>query len=278
MKKRVAVLIAALAAALACVPNEPSAATAFDPRGFLADFVPSSPHEAVPHGVPSGYSWHDRAIVIAGTTPPRADTTHMNWWGEVYVDISQQRAPNTRVAISGGKLLVLYDGAADWEIAQDTAGLGGGAWTEDFHKKVADIDMRVEDDRSRSVVPRRDENAHFWPDTGFYKVARPVRAVMSIAYTRLTLAAARGPDDRATSPYLIALGADWRTPTGECPIVRTDRGDVPICTGIGHGKYIRPTPAWRTVVFHTMSAPELGELPMPSAILFRMPDGTYPKR
>lgn len=253
-------------------------AAAFDSRAFLAGFVATLPHEGSMHGVPLAYDWSTHGLVIAGTTPPRPETTHLIWWGEIYVDDTDFHAPNTRVEIANGKLLVLYEGATAWRVVQDTPVIEGGAWTEDFKLHDQPIDMRVEPGGSRSMVPHEGHNAHFWPKVGFYKVDGRLRAVMSIVQTRLVLANPKGEDDRERAKYLIGIGADWRKPDGSCPIRHSDRGDVPQCTGVGHGREIRPTTAWRVAVFHTMKEAELASLPMPPDSLFRMPDGTYPSR
>src|SRR2546429_90818 len=76
------------------------------------------PHEGSLHGVPLAYDWSTHSLIHAGTTPPRPETTHLIWWGEIYVDDSDFHAPNTRVEIANGKLLVLYEGAAQWRIVQ----------------------------------------------------------------------------------------------------------------------------------------------------------------
>jgi hypothetical protein len=259
-------------------PTAAPSAAAFDSRSFLARFVAGAPHDGSLHGVPGAYDWSTHSLVHAGTNPPRPETTHMDWWGEIYVDSSDYHAPNTRVALANGKLLVLYEGATTWRIVQDTRVIEGGAWTEDFKRQDQPIDMRVEPGGSRSIVPHEGHNAHFWPKVGFYKVEGRLRAVMSIVHTRLILADAKRADDRESSKYLIGLGADWRKPDGSCPIRHTDKGDLPECTGVGHGKETRPTTSWRVVVFHTMSEADLATLPMPPESVFRMPDGTFPSR
>ena len=254
-----------------------SAAT-FDSRVFLAGFVAGLPHEGILHGVPPAYDWSTHSLLVAGTTPPRPETTHINWWGEIYVDGSDFHAPNTRVEIANGKLLVLYEGATQWRIVQSAPDIEGGGWTEDFKLRDQPIDMRIEPGGNRSIVPREGHNAHFWPKAGFYKVDGRLRAVMSIVQTRLVLANPKGEDDREGSKYLVGLGADWRKPDGSCPIRHSDKGDVPQCTGFGHGIDIRPTTSWRVVVFHTMTPAELATLPMPPGSVFRMPDGSYPSQ
>ena len=202
----------------------------------------------------------------------------MDWWGEIYVDDSDYHAPNTRVAVANGKLLVLYEGATKWEIAQDTPVIEGGGWTEDFLRRDQPMDMRVERDGSRSILPLEAHNAHFWAKIPFYKISGRLRAVMSVAETRLVLADAQGTDDRDSAKYLIGVGADWRKPDGSCPIQHTDKGDMTVCTGAGNSKHIRPTTSWRVVVFHTMSETDLAKLPMPPESVFRMPDGSFPRR
>ena len=124
----------------------------FDARAFLATEIAPLSHEGGPHGVPKGYDWVAHSLVKAGVVPPPRNTT-MNWWGELYVDASDVRAPNTRVSVKNGKLLVLYEGDSGWRTLQNTDDLGGGGWTEDFRRLEQKIDIKAERDGSRSFVP-----------------------------------------------------------------------------------------------------------------------------
>ncbi|MBS2011366.1 MAG: hypothetical protein JST00_00530 [Deltaproteobacteria bacterium] len=254
------------------------AAAVFDAaalRALLAANKPGAAHEALPHGVPSSYDWY----AVSRADPSRSDPrlSRLNWWGQVFTDSTGLRAANTRVAVREGVVLLLFEGESTWQIGQRENALAGGSWSEDFQTyPCGSFDMRVEADTSRSFVPDTDCAAHFWPDVAHVDIgARALRAVVAVAHARLVLAEPSGPDDRASSRYLLGLGVDWRDPVGGCP--PNDAG-VPICSGAGVGRMVLPSAAWRAVVFSTMTDADLASLPLPPLAFFRHPDGTWPAK
>lgn len=252
------------------------AGRAFDENGLRALLdanKPGSAHEALPHGVPNSYDWYGSSRA----DPARGDArlTRLNWWGQVFADASGVRAANTRVAVREGVVLLLFAGETAWQVGQKDNTLAGGSWSEDFQRyPCGTFDIRTELEASRSFVPDADCAAHFWPDVAHVDIGtRQLRAVVSIAHTRLVLGDPSGADDRASSRYLIGLGVDWRDPVGGCP---ANAAGVPICSGAGVGRMIRPTSAWRAAVFSTMTTADLAALPLPPIAFFQHPDGTWP--
>ncbi len=240
----------------------------FDVKSYLRKWTPGTPGEALPHGVPRGYDWAARSI---GGTPsrPGTATTHMNAWGQVYVDTSNAHAANTRVAVKNVKLLALFPQKTAWKTLEATDDIGGGVWTEDFTGTCSgNIDIKSEPDGSRSLVPHDGCNAHYWPQVSFVSIPVVPLAVISIAHTRLVLANTTQADDRDGAAYLIGAGADWRAQDGSCP------NDT--CTGVGVGRFIRPKKAWRAVVLSTLSSTDIDKLPPPPIDVFKLPDGTWP--
>jgi hypothetical protein len=242
-------------------------------RALLSANGPGASHEALPHGVPNSYDWYASSRADPARSDPRL--TRLNWWGQVFADTSGVRAANTRVAVRDGVVLLLFAGESSWQVGQRSDTLAGGSWSEDFQRyPCGTFDLRAEPDASRSFVPDLDCAAHFWPDVAHVDIGtRQLQAVVSVAHTRLVLGAPAGPDDRADSHYLIGLGVDWRDPVGGCP---QNAAGVPICSGAGVGRMIRPTTAWRAAVFSTMTAADLATLPLPPIAFFQHPDGTWP--
>jgi len=238
---------------------------AFDVAAFLEQFKPGAAHEELPHGVPVNYSWQSHGI--SGTpSRPSDETTHMNLWGQVYVNTTNYHAPNVRVEVIGSQLWTLH--GDQWVRGYRTNDLAGGAWKEDFTSSGGSFDMKQEDDGGQSFVPADGYNAHFWPDQAFLPVPEVPRALLSFAFTRLVLDNPAGADNRTGSAYIIGMGADWRKPDGSCP--------NDICTGFGVGRFIKPDDGWRCAVMSTMSSSELSSLPMPPDSVFLMPDGRFP--
>ncbi len=250
-------------------PLPRAGAASFDVKTFLAKSMPGSSHEANPHGVPVYYDWYS-ASKLDTLSQPRPETTHVNFWGEIYADTSNVHPSNTRVAVRGCQFWGLFGGV--WTQIQSST-LGGGAWTEDYTSYVQGIDIRTESDGSQSIYPRPNENAHFWADSGFYNVnGQTFQAAFAMCQTRLVLADANGTDDRGSAKYIVSMGADWRQPDGSCPFVFGSY----ICDGMGHGKYIRVTNEWRTAVFSSMTNSDLNSVSMPPSAIFVQADGSYP--
>ena len=253
------------------------ASTAFDVKSYLSKFVIGTPHEAIPHGVPSSYNWYNKSTRCEWTGSNDAgcalssEYKYANWWGVVYVDTTNYRAPNTRVNIwKDVKMLFLYEGSNQWEIVQqstDPSKWGGAGYPEDWTGSNTAINKRIESDGSISYVPKDGYNSHFYP--GPWITALQIKNVHSIviAYTRLILDNPNGTDDRSSSKYIIEIGGDNRKSSG-------DQGAVQ--RGFGAGVFIKPAVGWRTVVMTSMSSNNLNTLPIPPAELFRMPDGNYP--
>jgi hypothetical protein len=255
--------------ALYIVNSAPVFAAPFDVRAFLCDYRPGADHEDYPHGVPTNWDWPNSAVAPSNPEPPDQDTRYMNWWGEIYVNYSNVRPANTRVALKNGQLWVLPQDSDTWVNLQRTDDIRGGAWLENYSNSDQAIDMKVEPDGSRSMVTTEGHNAHFWPNLGFTGIpSAGIRAVLSLAHTRLILDDSTKTDDRDQSAYIIALGADWRKLDGSCP--------NNICTGAGHGRYIKPANQWRAVLMNTMNYEQLQAFPMPPDSIFVLPDGSYP--
>jgi len=242
-------------------------------QDFLETFTPGTVHEAIPHGVPTGYDWYSKSG--NATLVPSNGETVANWWGQIYVDESGVIAPNVRVAVQGVTFLALYADSDAWVMVQTDPVFGGGAWAEDFHSNCdgTAYDVRDEGDGS-SWVTAPGCNAHYWPNVGQSEIDESqLRAVVVVGFTRLVLEDPKGQDQRASAAYINGLGADWRIPGGGCPT--PPDSDVVVCNGIGGGKFIRVTSEWRTMLMQSMSPDELKALPLPPLAVFQQPDGLY---
>ncbi|HSC86820.1 MAG TPA: hypothetical protein VLC09_06095 [Polyangiaceae bacterium] len=240
-----------------------AASSSGDVELLLLENVPGSEHEAVPHGVPLGYDWSTHAT--RGPLSAPEDAGFMNLWGQLYVDGSDTRPSNTRVEVRDCRLLVLPPAGA-WQIAQRTDDLDGGAWLEDFSAQgpASAFDMRVEADGGRSFVTTAGHNAHFWPNLPYADVPDRLEAVIVVCATRLILADAAAPDDRAPPRYLLSVGADFRKPDGSCP--------NDICQSVGIGGFVHPGADWQLVVMSTMTEDDLGNFGGPPAEWFTRPE------
>ena len=236
---------------------------------LLQAVAPGTAHEAIPHGVPAGYDWRNRST-STGARPPAPSSDYVNLWGQVYVGAANVRPANTRVAISGCELWQL-PASGTWTRVQGgpTSRIEGGAWSEDFTRSGGPFSLRDEADGSQSTVTADGYNSHFWTRDGLVDLGSTSQAVAVACSTRLVLADPGGVDDRASSSYLVSVGADWRESDYGCPRV----GAVDVCSALGTGRMIRATNAWRRVVFTTSDLSGL-TTPLPAEAL-RNPDGTF---
>jgi len=239
---------------------------------LLANFTDGSAGEALPHGVPTSYSWEAHASG-SGTTPPAPNSNYIDWWGQVYVDTTDVHAANVQVELDNCQFWALANGSNTWQNLQNSsAGWGGGNYTEDFTSSNGSLAFtNGHDSGAVSVVPLEGYNAHFWGQQALISISS-LQAAITVCRTRLVLANASGPDNRSSAHYILSTGADWRQSNYACPVVN----GVTICDGLGVGKFIKITSAWRDAIFSTMSQAQLSSFPLPPPAAFVLPDGAYP--
>lgn len=249
-----------------------SLAATFDKVLLLSANVPGASHEATPHGVPAGYDWQSKST-LHSLSPPSSDSGYINLWGQIYVDTTNIRPANTRVAVAGCQVWGLAKTSSSWTKLVDAppGNLEGGVWSEDFQSYGSGFDIRTEPDGTQSMTNKSGYNAHWWTRQPLANVGSNYRAFITTCSTRLVLANPSLADDRDQSHYLLNLGIDWRKPDYGCPFVN----GITICSGVGQGKMIKVAKNWRRAVFSTMSSSELASYPLPPDDAFRNPDGTY---
>lgn len=254
--------------------------------GPVADMLrrsgPGAPHEAIPHGVPPNFAWHDHATVEQ-LAPPDAISTWQNIRGAVYVDESNVRASNTRVEIKKCESWGLDASTSVWrkyiDLSPDTTGeaVSGRPWKEDFTAPgLRELsDLRNEPDGGVSVINHDGFNYHYYSDTGrapLVNVGRSFSGYVTGCSFRTVLADPTGPDNRAASRYIANVGNDWKGPNGECT---TNSSGSTLCYAIGNSRFLRVTPTWRRVVFTTMTGQDVDTKPLPPQYPFLNPDGSF---
>src|ERR1700676_4003713 len=71
-----------------------------------------APHEGIPHGVPSSYSWYD-CPVLGSPTPP-SGMTAMTAWGQTYADSTTTEPSNVRIEIKNMEGYVWSNSQQKW--------------------------------------------------------------------------------------------------------------------------------------------------------------------
>lgn len=255
-----------------------SVAASYDVAGLLAKYTPNTLHEAIPHGVPSNFDWRTKAL-LKNPTAPNAEMTYMNIRGAVYVDESNVRPANTRVAIVNCEAWGLVTASNTWEkfIDMSPSKMAGRGWKEDFSTPGAAefTNVKNEADGSKSVITFDTYNYHYFNNTGqvpLVYVGDKYSEYITACSSRLVLNDPNGPDDRAQSAYIIDVGNDWKKADNTC--TKNEFGAT-LCYGVGAGKFIRVENSWRRVVFSTLDADKISSKPLPPEEAFINPDGTY---
>lgn len=200
----------------------------------------SGPHEDLPKGVPSWYSWATEAPVFLDPVWP-SDFYAMTAWGQLYEGASNH-ATNTRVAIKDPTAWIL-DKNNVWYEAQAPDKVGGAAYVTDFANDAnKPADLRIEPDGVISVRADKDYNFHFWPAKGRASVdPTNVKGICSSFKARLVVDDRAKPDDRDQASYVTDSGADtWRSLTANWV------SDWSNNSGMGMGKMRRVTKDWQS--------------------------------
>jgi len=247
-------------------------------KAFLARHTVGTLHEAIPHGVPTNHE-HRTKAVLKNPAPPNAEMTYINIRGAVYVDESNYRAPNTRVEIINCQTYGLKQATNAWEKLIDLSPgkLAGKGWHEDFSTPgdAMYTNIRTEASGSKSVINYDGYNLHFFNNTNLAPlvyVGYNYSEFVTGCSTRLILEDPNGPDNRASSAYIITTGNDWKKADNTCTV---NQSGATLCYAIGAGRYIKATSNWRRVVYSSLDSADLNSKPMPPDALFRNPDGSF---
>jgi hypothetical protein len=196
-----------------------------------------------PEGVPTAFSWSDKAEV---DSPTNAGMSAMTAWGLVYAELGakEPRRGTVRVEVRDIRSYVWSRSAQHWTLVQDTTGVEGAFYREDFGgNDSVPADMRTEPDGGTSVSMAPARNFHFWPLTGRAPVAADdVGAVITTFDARLI-----GPN-ASHARYLASAGGDWWRTTTAPFVLASDGANN---DGIGTGRFVALSRAWTTIGFYT---------------------------
>ncbi len=217
------------------------------------------PHEGYPHGVPESLDWFQRPRVGMGNTPP-TDWLAFTAWGQLYEDVDENPATNTRVQIRSIKAYILSKRTNQWTQLQSSVEVSGAAYAESFEDdRNIPADIRQETDGGGiSVTSGNGFNFHFWPPNRATIDPTDIAGVFTTVEARLILNDSTKPDDRATARYILSMGADyWKSLDAQWDYWKTNSDAV-----IGKFKYVRNE--WRAFNAHTLSEEALRSNPPPT--------------
>ncbi len=211
-------------------------------------------HEAIPRGVPGGYSWRLGPAVSMGTNPQQAVAGYppsirewralLPWWIVYFEDgVANTVAPNTCVEIVGMETFLLRRSTQRWELLQAGTTPAGefGAYREDFtgtggatlsHSSFgADGVLRIR--------PGPNSAGHGWTTrlaTPWAADGPDIEAILVSVTHRLGLIDGGGTDDRASARFLVGSGADyWPSLTATLATI----APMTVLPGLGTGRLRR---------------------------------------
>lgn len=239
-------------------PTPVPTSTADEPINSIEDIVGDmeQPHDAKPSGVPPYFDWAFNPRMGLGNDP--GNFKSIIAWGQVYEDEAGSPSNNTRVQIRDMQTYLLSKKDGKWHLIQDSAGVKGSAFKEDFggHKNVP-ADVRQESDGSVSVKLTPGYNYHFWPTTGRTTIdPKDVAGVYTTAQARLVVDNPKQPDDRNKARFLMNVGADYWL-NNSVGWGRDVHGDV----AIGRFRYIDSQ--WDAFNMTSLSEAEIRKNPPP---------------
>lgn len=214
-------------------------------------------HESRLSGVPDSYDWAKGPRLGMGNNPGRFRA--LTAWGQIYREAGAAVPANTRIEIRNMKAYILHKSDNKWHKVQDSKGVEGGAYVEDFagDKSIAP-DIRKEPSGSVSVKLTPGHNYHFWPTGGRANFDPKDLVGVYVTYqARLILNNPSATDDRHLARFLAGAGGDyWLNATAQSNNFQAN-GDFAIA------KMKLVTKNWRAFNAITVGADQLRSAPPP---------------
>jgi hypothetical protein len=223
--------------------------------GFILNKVledMAMPHDELPHGVPSNYSWYYKPRVAAGNDPKGFD--FFTAWGMLYRSEMNKSSTNARVQIKNIKSYLFDLKFNRWISVQNDVRMYGASFREDFKdnfSKPADFDVNQ---NSISIRPENGFNIHFW------KRSRENISIYDVGgfflYTKVRLVG--GSINDASDRYILSVGADyWKKRHSFWKQDWSENKDIAI------GRFNLIDRNWKVVGMTTMTATQLAINPPP---------------
>lgn len=244
--------LAALAAAAAedandIIPTEPSldAAAIIISDSFGA-------HDAIPRGVPNGYSWRESADATPEGSTGWKNYGAVNMWGQIFPAVGASPDFNVRAQVRDPRLW-WFDGSS-WTEASNTPGSLGGAYFRGDYQQTATVasQARADGDGTYSVPlnvlasNNHVDNFHWWWNGHNPRIPVPADAAGLVSCADVRLVSDGGAvGDRS---FIASVGVDlFATPT---TIVGGPNGNP----GIPQPRMKWVTGDWQSFCVTTMSS------------------------
>ena len=214
------------------------------PLATLLQVDISMPHEQIPAGVPSNYSWWAVPVIQAGNNPGSA-FVNANPWGQVYESNLGNPYPGDKVEVRDLQAWVLSKATNTWSALYSTPPtIGGAEFPQNFQGSSVGGNIDTKSDPGAiEVAPDPGRLFHFYPNVARATVnPTDINGVISVARVRLA-----DQNEKNPCPGLIAnVGFDyWAGPTS---------GTV---AGCGQGRFKIVKRDWRVLTFTTLTLSQI---------------------
>jgi hypothetical protein len=212
-------------------------------------------HEALPRGIPAAWPGL-KGPLVQRQAPFGQNDRFVIPWGALYESTVGNPSQNTRVELRDLSLYVLSKSTGTWQkLVLSTSPAGEG---RKGLARAPYTDVRKESSGTISIRAGKDGyHFEFWAQGGRVTIdPSDVAGVFSTFQARLILDDPSKPDDRGTSQYIAAAGADlWPS--------ATDLNAPQQGNDIGAGRFKYVVNDWRPFNMATVSAAELRRNPPP---------------
>lgn len=205
------------------------------------------PHEAIPSGVPNGYSWQCDPVIDAGNTPPSGFAA-ITGWGEVYL-ATGAKPVNRQVSFRNFRTYILTTADA-LTLVQSMDSVVGALFNPDYQGNV-NVPAVVASSKGVTTVTAEAAYAfQFWPPN---KASIDPATLAGVIVVTEAMIAADGPV--SNDDYVLALGADYWV------AVDSVYGDGKNNVGVATGRFCYLTDSWQSFTMTTISPAQCASLP-----------------
>ncbi|HEY1089770.1 MAG TPA: hypothetical protein VGE47_01630 [Burkholderiaceae bacterium] len=197
----------------------------------------SKAHEALPKGVPGGYSWYRYPTMDAGNEPP-SNYTAITGWSQAFWAAGTSSA-NAYLQVQNHQTLVCHGPERRWSLVQAPQPVEGAEFSPDFVNNAnVKLPFLAKSQASNVVGWSIDGAFHFWPAGG--RGALPTDSVCGVLVLLQARALPLTSSDAKKPSILLGLGADyWLNKTAPWNNYTTNAG-----LGVGRLKLVGTDWGW----------------------------------
>ena len=221
-------------------------------------------HDAIPRGVPNGYSWRESSDATAAGSTGWQGYGAVNLWGQIFPANGTSPNWNVRMQIRNPRLF-WWLGGSNWTEAPNNANAGalGGAYYKGDFNQTATMSASPRHDGSgiysatlQTLNPSNPVDAfHWWWEGQYPRIAKPGNAQGIVSCADIRLVPGDGQQNLGNNSYIANIGVDlFATPE---TVVGGPNGNP----GIPQSRMIWVDGNWKRHYISTMSNAQLQNNP-----------------